>query len=293
MASRLNLQSLTRASALPRRRFLSAAIAAFVGIPLASIYAEDEQPADTSTRAREDAVSRIPLNKLNAETQRKLLSVVDRPSIFRRIPTKTIDCDTDMFLFLVRNPEVIVNIWEVMGVSNMTAERTGPYAWKGNDGAGTTCNIELVYGTEDLHVLYGEGPYEGGLLARKITGRCLLLLHSGYMHGRDARDYVGNQLDVFLTIDNAGAEFIAKTLHPLVGQSIDTNFGESAHFLSRLSAAAEKNGAGMERLADKLTHVAPEVRSRFLRTSIAVSERAAARLTSPIGGADPAPYERR
>ena len=293
MASRPDFCTKPRSGRIGRRELLAAALASLAAAPLAGALGAEVTEADTSPRAREDAISRLPLDKLNEETQRKLLSVVERSSLFRRMPTKTIDCDTDLYLFLLRNPEVVVNIWELMGVSNMTAERTGAFTWKGNDGAGTICNVELIYGTDDLHVLYGDGYYEGALLKRKINGRCVLLLHSGYRQGQDARPYVGNQLDVFLTIDNVGADLIAKTLHPWVGATIDTNFGESAKFLSRMSQAAERNGSGMQRLADKLERVQPDVRDRFTRVSTAVNQRAAIR-EAKLGLETPAiPVERR
>jgi len=281
MASRPDFRSLLRSSGIRRRELLMAAVSSLIAWPMLNAGAAESSEADVSPRAREDAIRRLPMRELNEETQRKLLSVVERPSIFRRMPTKSIDCDTDLYLFLIRNPEVIVNIWEIMGVSNMTAERAGAYAWKGNDGAGTICNIELVYGTENLHVLYGDGYYEGPLLKRKINGRCVLLLHSGYSRGQDSRGYIGNQLDVFLTIDNVGADLIAKTLHPWVGQTIDTNFTESAKFLSRLSLAAETNGSGMQRLSDKLTKVQPPVRDRFTSVSASVAERVSV-ASSPV-----------
>lgn len=282
MASRPAARSISLSNRLRRRDWLVAAGASLLALPAGRLGGAEQGEADVSPRAREDAINRLPLRELNEETQRKVLSVVERPSIFRRMPTKTIDCDTDLYLFLVRNPEVVVSIWEVMGVSNMTAERVGPYAWKGNDGSGTICNIELVYGTQNLHILYGDGFYEGPLLKRKINGRCVLLLHSGYSRGQDTRGYIGSQLDVFLTIDNVGADLIAKTLHPWVGQTIDSNFAESAKFLSRLSLAAEHNGSNMQRLSDKLTRVEPPVRERFTRISAAVAQRVAVTASPPL-----------
>ena len=70
-----------------------------------------------------------------------------------------------------------------MGVANMTADRQGPFLWKGNDGAGTTCDVELVYGTDDLHVIYSDGYYEGSLLKNKITGRCVIMPEVGLCPG--------------------------------------------------------------------------------------------------------------
>jgi len=205
------------------------------------------------------------------------MAVCESPSIYRRLPPKTVDCDPDLYRFLVRNPEVVVNIWQLMGFSNYTAQRTGPYLWKGDDGTGTQGDVELIYGTDELHVMYGDGFYEGSLLRRKITGRCVLILQSGFGQDATRRWLVGNRLDVFLQIDNAGADMIARTLAPWVGKVADTNFAESCKFAAKVSQTAEQNGPAMQRLADKLTKVEPDVRDQFARLSVAVQQRAAQR----------------
>jgi len=265
-------------SALVSRRDLLQACAAFGGCWLLPRLASaqgmaptrqgreaQEEKADSSREAREEALRTIPWNKLNDESQRKLRSVVDTPSIYRRMPKKTIDCDSGLYLFLLRNPEVVVNMWQVMGISNMTADRTGPFSWKGNDGAGTQCNVELAYGTNDLHIMYGEGFYEGSLFKRRMSGRCVLLLRSGY--AQDGRSRVATLLDMFLTVDNAGLDLVAKTLSPLVGSTADANFAETAKFLGRVSLTAERSGPKLEQMAAKLTKVEPQVREQFVQIS--------------------------
>ena len=232
-----------------------------------------EEKAVSSREAREEAVRVIPWDKLNDETQRKLRSVVETPSIYRRMPKKTIDSDAALYLFLLRNPEVVVNMWQVMGISNMTAQRTGPFTWKGNDGAGTQCDVELAYGTSDLHIIYGEGFYEGQLFKRRMSGRCVLLIRSGY--AQDGRSRVASLLDVFLTVDNAGLDLIAKTLSPLVGGTADSNFAETAKFLGRVSLTAEQNGPKLEQLSAKLTKVEPQVREEFLQLTREIYQRKA------------------
>ena len=238
------------------------------------------ETADSSEKVRIEATRAIPLAKFNEETQRKILSVVEQPSVFRRMPAKTVDADPDLFLFLVRNPEVVVNIWQLMGVSNMTAKRTGDYTWTGDDGSGTVCNVELVYGTDTMHVLYGEGYYEGPLFKKKTYGRCVLVLTSQAAQGQDKRTYVGSRLDVFLTVDNVGVDLLARTLHPLVGSTADTNFEEAAKFVGRISQTAESNAPGLQRLAEKLTDCQPSVRERFAAVAGLVQQRAAIRSTT-------------
>jgi hypothetical protein len=263
----------------PRRSLLAGGIAAVAAglITSRGATAAPSDEADTSPQARDEAIQSLPLAELTAETRRKLMSVCERPTIFRRLPQKSIACDPALYLFLIRNPEVVVNIWQLMRVANMTADRQGPYLWKGNDGAGTTCDVELVYGTDDLHVIYGDGFYEGSLLKHKVTGRTVMVLKSGYGTGPDGRPYVATRLDLFVQIDNLAADVVARTLSPWVGKVADSNFHESCVFAAKLSQTAEQNGPGVQRLADKLTDVDPPVRTEFSRLAAAVQQRAALR----------------
>jgi hypothetical protein len=235
------------------------------------------EEADTSPQARDDAIASLPLSDLTAETRRKLMMVCERPTLFRRMPQKSMACDPALHLFLIRNPEVVVNIWQLMGVATMSAERLGPYAWKGADGAGTNCDIELVYGTDNLHIIYGDGYYEGTLLKKKVTGRSVLVMKSGYGRGPDQRSYVANRLDLFLQIDNLAADVVTRTLSPWVGKVADANFHESCVFASKLSQTAEQNNPGVQRLAERLTKVDPAIRDEFSKVAAAVPQRAAGR----------------
>jgi hypothetical protein len=262
-----------------RRSFLAGGLAAIAASiwPRTDLSSAESDAADTSAEARADATRRLPLSELTAETRRKIMAVVESPTIFRRLPQRAFDCDPEMYLFLIRNPEVVVNIWQVMGVANMTAERLGAYAWKGKDGTGTECDVELVYGTDEMHVIYSDGFYEGPLIRRKITGRAVMVMQTGYAQAQDRRWQIGNRLDLFLQLDNAGLDLVARTLSPWVGKVADSNFAESCKFASKLSLTAEQNAAGMQRLAGKLTSCEQQVRDEFARVSVGVEQRAALR----------------
>ena len=185
---------------------------------------------------------------MTPETRDKLWSVVNRPDIYRRLPVVSIECDPDLYLHMIRHPEVVVSIWHLMGITQVETERVAPYVGNAADGAGTRSRIELVYGTPKLHVFYGVGDYEGPLLKNRITGKCVMALKSDYYKGESGETLVQNRLDVFLTIDQRGIAMLAKTLHPLVGKAADHNFVETARFMGRLSKTAEENGRGVQQL---------------------------------------------
>jgi hypothetical protein len=263
----------------PYRRALGR-LAWTVGVVMAcSLPALAASPnlATSSRAAREDAVRSMPLDKLDGPMREKVNATIEGTSIFRRLPVQVIPCDPDMYLFLVRNPEVVVGIWEVMKISNVALERTGSDTFRASDNAGTLCNVKYCYSDHETQVIYAEGSYSGPMFNRPVRARCVLLLKSGYMQETDGRYYVTSRMDTFIEIDHAGVELLAKTLQMLVHRAADYNFVETAAFLATVSRTAEVNPPGMQRLAGKLTNVDPQVRDRFAQISVNVGEKAKSR----------------
>ncbi len=240
------------------------------------VLAESPYEATSSRAARDEAIRTIPFDALNAQTQARLSSVIKKPSIYRRMPLEAIHSDPDMYLFLVRYPEVLVNIWRIMGITECITKRTGAYSLTGIDGQGTSCNVELIYGTPELHVLFAEGTYDGGLL-RKVSGRAVIVLRSGYANDAENRSIVTNRLDMFLQLDNVGVDLLAKSFSPLITKTADYNFVQSAQFIGRISALSESNGPGVQGLAERMNDIDPVVRARFADLVSIVSHRAALR----------------
>jgi hypothetical protein len=232
-----------------------------------------QKEASTSRQAREEAIRSIPFKELTKETQQKLWKVVSNPSMYRRMPTEVIDCDSQMHLFLVRYPEVIVNIWDMMKISSVDLVRTGKYTFEADDGAGTTADIELVYGTEDTHIYYAKGSYEGSLFRSTLDGDCVVVLKSLKGRQKNGRPAISNQLDVFVRIDNTALDLVSKTLSPLVGKTADYNFRETTRFVGRISHEAERDGIGVQQMANRLSDLAPSVRSAFGNVAVSVYER--------------------
>ena len=87
--------------------------------------AQESNVGSGKRQYRVQALQSIPFHQLNQPTKDKLNSVVQNPSIYRRLPITTINSDPDYYRFLVRYPEVLVDIWQLMGVTKMSTQRTG------------------------------------------------------------------------------------------------------------------------------------------------------------------------
>ncbi len=256
-------------------------LSTFVVACAATLHAQEVSSyskATTSRVAKEDAIRGIPFQSLSPDAQQRLAAVIKKPTMFRRMPITVIQCDPEMHRFSVRHPEVIVNIWQLMGITSVTAQRTAPYVLNSSDGVGTTTDIELIYGDNDTHVLLCEGSYDGPLFRKPLTGRCVLVLKSGTVQ-TDRGYQITNRLDVFLQIDHAGLDIFAKTLHPLLGKSADVNFTESMKFLERMSNASEKNNDGMQHMVGRLQSVQPAIRQQFKQVVSNVNQRYLQRTT--------------
>lgn len=239
-----------------------------------------QQAGTSSKRAKEQALRSIPMDQLNRETQEKLSPILNRPSIYRRLPVTSVDIDPDYYLHLVRHPEVIINIWQLMGVTQMTAERTAPFTLATDDGVGTLGKVELVYGNNDTHIYYCEGDYKGSVLTRNLRGKCVIVLKTNYQLNAKGETTAVSQLDIFLKIENATLGLIAKTLHPLIGKTADHNFVESIKFLERLNETTVKNGPGVQGMANRLETLTPEVRQEFIKIAGLVYDRAQAKVNN-------------
>ena len=236
-------------------------------------------------RATQLAAERsIPWTKLKADSAAKLRAVVAAPSLYRRMPTETISCESDLFVFLVRHPEVMVGIWQHMGITRCTVTRIGKYEVQASDGAGTQSRVELVYSTTGLHVLYVEGEYTGSLTKQPIRGRGVILVQNSTEPAAEqpaTAPQLSTRMDVFLKLDHRGAEVIAKALHPIIGRTADMNFRQSVKFVGEVARVSRSNSTGMQRLALQLNGIKPTIRDHFLKLTSRLSEASSPILAKP------------
>jgi hypothetical protein len=263
--------SMARASGV---KALHLVIATLICLAGHSRAAESPVQATSSRQARDEAIRSIRLDKLAAQDRERVAATLQSNGIYRRLPVQVNECDPDLYLFLVRNPEVVVNIWEVMKISNVALHRTGKDTFRATDGAGTLCEVKYCYSDHETQVIYAEGSYDGPLFKKPINARCVLLLKSGYMRETNGKYYVTSRMDTFIDIDHAGVEMLAKTLQPLVNRAADYNFVETAAFLSQISRTSEANPTGVGRLSRKLTNLEPDVRNRFAELALEVGRKA-------------------
>lgn len=242
-------------------------------------------PVGNSTREMRDVATKtIPFNQLTPAATTQIRSVVDNASYFRRLPSETINCDPEMFTFLVRNPEVMVGIWDVMGITRVTLNRIAQYQLAGDDGAGTTCKMDLIFGDDTTHIYAVTGSYKGNLWAKELIGNSIVLIHNSpaVQPNGSVSPTIQVTMDVFLKLENIGADLIVRTLGPLVNKSADSNFVECIAFVEQVSQVAANNPVGLQNLAGRLKGVDPHTRDQFIQTTKVIAARHGFTMQEPV-----------
>jgi hypothetical protein len=232
-----------------------------------------------STRAaRFEATRAIPWRQLAARDRQIAQAVVKNASIYRRLPTRIIDCDPEMFNFLLQHPEVVIDVWRVMGISQVSLQKLSDGSYRGMDGAGTVGNVRFLHadwgaGAKNTALVFADGAYEGKPFVTPLKMKSVVLLRSGSVQETNGRHYVTVRIDSFMKIEQMGVELVVKTVQPWISQTADRNYIETLTFVSNFSRTAEKNPHGIERLAARLSRVDDPTRSELVAVSFRTAER--------------------
>lgn len=226
-----------------------------------------------SSEHRQSIIDAMPLERLTAEARTQILEIAEKPTLFRQLPDQSIACDQDMFLFLTRNPDVLVGLWELMGITQVETRRTGPYQMEAIDGAGTTCLVDLVYGDAQQHIFVVEGAYDGKMTPAPIRGKGVFVLRSDYGIDESGQTTVSGTLHCFVQLESLGLDLIARTFSPIIGRSADSNFEQTARFISQVSQSSAHNPSAMLDIAARLPQVEPPTRQAFGHTIMTVARR--------------------
>ncbi len=233
----------------------------------------DNEPRIGSAAHRKSILDALPLDRLTPAARTQILSIAENPTLFRQLPSQAITCDKDMFLFLTRNPDVLVGLWDLMDITKVQSRRLGPYQIEAADGVGTVCKVDLVYGDASQHIFVVDGSYDGKMTPAPIRGKGVFVLHSSYAQGSDGQTTVSGTLDCFVQLESLGVDLIARTLSPIIGRSADSNFMQTAHFIAQVSQSSSHNPSAMLDIADRLPQVEPPIRKAFADTIVTVARR--------------------
>ena len=257
--------------------FLFAATLAATCASVLPASAAESVGSTTSRAARDEAIRAIPFAKIDPEYRGRIQSVLRDISLYRRLPTMTVECHPSMFTYHAQNPDVLVQIWRQLGISNIDLVQKGNNEFHMADNVGTVGELVIVEQrcdakAQNRFVLYAEGQYDGKPFKKPLRAECVMLLRSGSVVETNGHTYVAAQLDTFVHIDRASLELFAQVIHPLVGKTADRNFADTMNFISSMSQAAETRPATIARLTGSLPKISTERKQRLVQIAYQCAE---------------------
>jgi hypothetical protein len=235
-------------------------------------------PIDVETLARgsssrstlRDALSRLPLDELTEEQRRRVNEVLEHRGMFRRLPAISIDADPEVYNHLTHNPESVVGIWRVLGISKFTMQQTGPTEWYGDAGDGSTGTIDVLTRSPNRHLLLCTGKYKSPLLARPIEATAIMHLQTQYQQGEDLQPKVVHGLDLFVMFPSHTIDTVARVIAPVSHMIADRNFRELSLFVRFMNVAMERQPGWVEQTIQRIDGIDREQRIELMKLSARV-----------------------
>lgn len=224
--------------------------------------------ASTSPTAMKEAMRKIPWNQLSPQAKKKVQGVLAEKTLYRRLPQQSIFCEPILYHFFLEHPDVVVAMWEKLGVTQISLKengRAGLYHLK--ESVGSVGSVEIVYRSDSLCVVYCKGNYTGPFIPGSIDGESVLVLHSVFEQDEDGEPYVVAQLDAFVSMQNFGVDVFAKLFSSMLGKIADNNFEQTLAFVGNTSEAAQSNPEIVKRLALRLESIPKPVRDEFIKVA--------------------------
>jgi len=232
-----------------------------------------QKTKNTESAQNNNDSAAIPWSSLDERSKKLIREVVDSKTFMRRMPQQTGYCDPEMYDFLIEHPDVVIELWELLGVTNLSLRETGLNKYELKEGTASTSQVEVLYKSDNLCIVYALGEYEAPVVRRKIKGDVVLFLKSRYGQDKDDRLVVQSDLDAYVRIHNPGAEMLAKMLVPVVGKIADSNFEQTVGFVANISESAQDDFEPLVELARRMKIVRPVVAQEFALVAETVFDR--------------------
>lgn len=237
----------------------------------------------TSSRsARNDALARLPLGRLNPDQLAQVNHVLENRSMFRRLPTIAIDAAPEVYTHFTHNPESAVGIWRALGISKFTMQQTGPSTWYGDAGDGSTGTIHVLDRTPHRHLLLCEGQYKSPLLTKPIRATAVMHLQTKYGQDENQQPKIVHDLDLFVMFPSQTIDTVVRVIAPVSHMIADRNFRELSLFVRFMNVAMERQPGWLEQTIQRVDGITREQRLDLMKVSAKVY--VAARNRAESGG---------
>ena len=197
-------------------------------------------PTALSAGARAiDPAQVVPLDKISPQHRDAVVEVIRDHTIHRKAPADTFPCNSRLYLSLLNEPAITLALWQDLAHSPVRLSRLDTNRYQGTDGNGATATWEFVYRSPKLHVLLSDLDYTSPRGAAHLTGRIVLVVHSGFYREVNGEPWVQHDVEAFVKVDSKGWKALAKTVRPILEKVLEDQVQEAGWFVSLMGRLVE------------------------------------------------------
>ncbi len=227
---------------------------------------------------KDQAIARLERTRLTQSGRQTAEQMVDKMSLFRRLPEVRFEMDPVAYDYFIGNPDVVVGLWQTLGISAIELRPAGKYQFQMNNVDGTNSKVFFLKRSQTSNIVYCEGEFQSPFLKNPITANGLICINARFEKDKDGTTFVRHSADVFVAFPNLAIEAAAKMISPVSNYIADRNFQEISLFMHSMSLSMARQPRWVQELAGKLQGVMPEQAAELNEVTLKVYENDQARL---------------
>ncbi len=213
------------------------------------------------------------LQGLSQDDALRLQSVLMNVTVFRRLPVYQVESDKSMVMFMVNHPDAVVNIWDKMGISQISVRERGDGLYEVSDIAGTTGWMKRLWAGENGILYYLEGRYQGALLKNDVRGKALVLARFSASKNSEGTEILTCYVDTFLSLEQKSMDLGVRLLFPMLGKVADNNLEQTLAFVRWYCDGCKTSPAMLSSYAMELKNIRLETRQELARQTQMIAAR--------------------
>ncbi len=226
---------------------------------------------------RDQAIKTLQGVQLTQSGRQSADQVLGSLSIYRRLPEIRFEVDPDTYDHFIGNPDVVVSLWQAMGISAINLQQVRQYHYRMNNVDGTASELYYLHRHRNVNVIYCDGEFKSPLLKNTILAKGVFCLYSKFETDPDGTTFVRHHADVFVSMPNAAVETAAKLISPVSNYIADRNFQEISLFAHTMSLTMARQPGWVQEQSVRMRGLQPAQVQEFQQVTLRNYQAAQAR----------------
>ncbi|MCA8986978.1 MAG: hypothetical protein KDA78_05025 [Planctomycetaceae bacterium] len=231
---------------------------------------------------KESGLQRLQQIRLTSSGRKTAQKVCDEMSLYRHLPEVRFEIDPETYDYFIGNPDLVVSMWQAMGISAIGLKQVSQYQYQMNNTDGTDCKFFYLKRSQNANVVYCQGKFQSPVLKNPIEAEGVVCVYTKFEKHPDGTTFALHSADAFIAFENGAIETAAKLTSPISNYIADRNFQEISLFMHSMHLSMARQPSWVQELTGRIEPVMPERAQEFDQLTLEVYKRNQARLAQSL-----------